>query len=319
MILDAACHCRLTTSDEARKIVPISLPLEESLPSVPTNEILVSRLDTAIGPLGDCAETDCCASNEAYQALIPLMAAHAAAAAKRQHWSQIAEEEARLLVARVLLRVVSRRGTSLMSIAVDALRANPGAFAQLLDDLCLIATYDGDARSALKITWQDLMLQALDGWPGQRKTAESPPPDRRLLASLIPIPKMRRSEKEHEQRFEEAGADWVDAGAIAPLMDRWLSLSRGVPECVDALAWFFYHRNTPEDVEVAISWVEGAINGRFDLIAGRTYFLAEWIEEVLKDGQLSESLRIRLRRLIDGLAAHGDSRALRVQRTFGDA
>ena len=63
-----------------------------------------------------------------------------------------------------------------------------------------------------------------------------------------------------------------------------------------------------------LRWVEELIGGNFRSIVGRSWRLPDWLEELRTSGQLKPPETAVLQRMIDGLAARGDSRAVALQR-----
>ena len=64
---------------------------------------------------------------------------------------------------------------------------------------------------------------------------------------------------------------------------------------------------------VAFAWIETIIDGRYDLIANRLYYLEEWLSELRNAGLIEGDVKNQYHRIIDGLAAAGDRAAVRLQ------
>jgi hypothetical protein len=58
-------------------------------------------------------------------------------------------------------------------------------------------------------------------------------------------------------------------------------------------------------------WVEELIHGNFAAVAGRCYYLTQWLGEI-RVALTGEAGEARWHRIVDGLAA-GDNRAARLQ------
>lgn len=220
-------------------------------------------------------------------------------------------------MSRSLLLISRRRTPSLLLLLMKKMLPRPAVASQLLDDLCLAATYGEEERAVVKQVWPELMNIFLETW--EEVDADNrlrPERTDRIIASMIPQPKTRMSESEIEAKLDKAGRDWVDPVAISPMIDRWIQIAAGIPECVDAIAWFLIRRPIAERVQFGLPWLEKTIDSRFDQVAGRTWALVEWIEEILNSGQASDDALRRFRCIIDGLAARADSRALRLQRSL---
>jgi hypothetical protein len=64
---------------------------------------------------------------------------------------------------------------------------------------------------------------------------------------------------------------------------------------------------------VALAWIETIIDGRYDLIANRLYYLEEWLGDLRNAGPIVAEVKYHYHRIIDGLAAAGDRAAIRLQ------
>jgi hypothetical protein len=320
LVIESARCARLGPWDsmERRGIDPLPLPLDKSLSEAAAGDLLKWRLATVIGALGACAATGCCVAEKAYDLLVAVVRAYGAAAADNDHLEQPAGEEARFLVAASLLPLSPKRGAGLLLDLFERLLASPPAAARLLSDLCLAATYGQPERAALKPLWADLMNRFLDAWgAGVRKPGahvERMDDGAGTLAYLLPMPRARMHDERAGVLVVEASRDWVEPAAISGVMDRWIPLAVGAPECVDAIAGFLKHRSIADRVQFGVPWLESVIDSRYDAVARRTYILMDWIRETLGSGQLPADAKRSLQRIVDGLAAQGDSRALQLQR-----
>ncbi|WP_328617300.1 hypothetical protein OHS18_13760 [Amycolatopsis sp. NBC_00355] len=69
----------------------------------------------------------------------------------------------------------------------------------------------------------------------------------------------------------------------------------------------------PWQFTAALDWVEQVVDGRYDIFANRSWFLTDWLG-LLRDAGLGVTDGTGWRRLVDGLAAAGDRRAVELQR-----
>jgi hypothetical protein len=65
---------------------------------------------------------------------------------------------------------------------------------------------------------------------------------------------------------------------------------------------------------IGLAWIEDLVGGAYSAVAGRCWFLPDWLEAVRTSGQLGREGEARWRRVVDGLAAEGDRRAVRLQK-----
>ena len=67
-------------------------------------------------------------------------------------------------------------------------------------------------------------------------------------------------------------------------------------------------------VAVGLEWVTTLIGDSYESLAGRCPFLTTWLDEIRNNSDLGPAGRATLHRIVDGLAAHGDNRAVAFQR-----
>lgn len=314
LVIEAARRCRVgSPGGEHRPQVDIlPLPLEESLPKAAPDGLLGWRLATAVGALGDCARSACCAADRAYALLIPVTRVYGTAATGDEHLEQPAVEEARNLVATTLLLLAAKHGTTLLLELLGSMLKSPTAAARLLDGLCLAATYSEEARMVLRALWPVAMERCLVDWP--ELTGSAADGCGRLLVSLLPVPRAYvREAEEARAAINEARRGWIESAALADVMEQWLPRALGNPSCVNAIAACMAHRPAEERVQFGLPWLERAIGSAYEAIAGRTVSLMPWIEDTLRTPHMDEHTVRTLHRMVDGLAARGDAAALRFQ------
>jgi hypothetical protein len=64
---------------------------------------------------------------------------------------------------------------------------------------------------------------------------------------------------------------------------------------------------------VGLSWVETIIDDQFELFANRLWLLEDCLSELRRPGAVTDEVRSRYHRIVDGLAAAGDRSAIRLQ------
>lgn len=157
------------------------------------------------------------------------------------------------------------------------------------------------------------MTQALDALEagadlrGDRHWSDS------ALAGLLPTPQIDVSDTDLDSTLERARQSWVTPDEIEDLVARWLPIARGESKAVDAVAQLARCAPASWQATTALTWTEALIDGDYAVVAGRCWFLTDWLEAVRASGQLDAQGTARWRRLVDGLAAEGDSRAARLQ------
>jgi hypothetical protein len=218
-------------------------------------------------------------------------------------------------VARVLLETAIGGDATPLASYVRAFTANAQALDELLHDLRQLFTYDDTLRTSLLPVWRLVMATALDALesgatlPVRHHWRDS------ALAGLLPTPQIAISDTNPTATLERVRAHWLDPDDIADLAIRWLKIARGEPKAGDAVTDLANCATPAWQATTGLTWAEDLINGDYVAIAGRCWVLPEWLETVHVAGQLDVHGVARWHRLVDGLAAHGDYRAAKLQQT----
>lgn len=187
------------------------------------------------------------------------------------------------------------------------------AIGQLLRDLATIFTYDDSLRPGLAETWRTVMAAALDAIEeGADLTSDRHWSDG-AIAGLLPTPQLDIGDTNPDATLERAGRNWVHPDAMADLVSRWLPIARCEPKALDALAQLARHTTPRWQIYPGLSWAEDLIGGRYGMIASRCWFLVDWLKDIRSSGALDAEGWARWRRIVDGLAAEGDRRAVDLQ------
>jgi hypothetical protein len=303
------------SNDNAATSNRLDGPPAEALPSVATDRLLVNRL---IGPLVSCAaaaHSGCCVTERAQRLLDALLEAHRRGAA---HWATEGygwntDQDHRRIV-RVLLALAVGGDSEPLAAYVRAFAGNAPALRQLLDDLSLLCTYDADLRHGLPTVWPAIMQVALDAIDAGADPRQDDHWGDWAIASLIPHPGLDSGDRDADATLKAASRDWIDPRALDDLIARWLPIARGFPRALDALLGLIVTAPMAWQATTGLRWVEELIGGNYRAIAGRSWRLPDWLEQLRTSGQLKPPETAVLQRMIDGLAARGDSRAVALQR-----
>ncbi|MFC4859199.1 hypothetical protein [Actinophytocola glycyrrhizae] len=309
--------CRLGGWDQAtqqRLTNPLEPPYEATLPTVPTDVLLVNRLTAPLVAAAAAARNGNCVADEATRLRDVLFDVHRRGT---DHWATKGYDRLhnrhRDRVVRVLVETVIGGDPTPLASYVGAFTTNAPALDALLHDLRELFTYDDTLRTSLLPVWRLVMTTALDALesgatlPGRHHWRDS------ALAELLPTPQFAISDANPMATLDRARADWLDPDDIADLATRWLKLARGEPKAVDAVTDLANCATPAWQATTGLAWAEDAINGNYAAIAGRCWHLPEWLEHVA--GQLDVQGVARWHRLVDGLATHGDYRAVKLQQT----
>ena len=309
--------CRMGDRDATtgrRGIAPIGHPYVETLASVATDSLLANRLVHPLVAASNASLSDSCVASSAKALVVVLHDADRRAAS---HWAEEGfghfSDHQRALVARVLIEQAVAGDDSELKDYVRAFLSCPAALSQLLRDLALTFTYDDLLRSMLTPVWRSLMAAALDEIESGEGFTQVGRSSEDALAGLIPVPQVDIADGDPDAAIRRAEEKWVSPEEIADLIERWLSLGAGRPKAVDAVARLAKTASGAWQSTTGLAWVESTIAGDYALVAGACWFLPEWLERVRAEQQLPVDAAHAWRRIVDGLAAEGDGRALALQ------
>jgi hypothetical protein len=294
---------------------PLTAPLPQALSVVPTESLMITRLVAPIMAAADAAASNCCVVVDAQLLLDGLLMAHRRGAilwADKGYYGNARDHH--YYPARVLFRAAARGDLDPLLGHLHAFAGHAAALSQLLRDLAELATYDPDLRAALPAVWPAVLRTILDDIDqgadprGDRYHSED------ALAHMLPHPQLAVADTNPDATLTAADADWIDPALLADLIGRWLPLARGEHRCVDAVVRLARTATPTWQATVGLVWVSALIGDGFDRVAGRCWFLPDWLEQLRASGQLHAAAAKEVQRIIDGLAVHGDSRAVALQR-----
>jgi hypothetical protein len=310
--------CRLGEWDDEqqrRDIQPLDGPPAEALHTVATDQLLVNRLTGPLVASADAARGECCVAERAQHLLGALLEAHRRGAAywATSGWSHTDEDHRR--VVRVLLNLAVAGDSEPLAQHIREFAGNAPALRQLLEDLSLLCTYDADLRQGLPTVWPAMMqivLDKIDAGTDPRKDTHW---GDWAVASLIPHPGLDSGDRDPDATLETASRDWIDPGVLDGLIARWLRIASGYPRAVDALVGLVETAPLAWQSTTGLRWVNELIGGNCAVIASRSWRLPGWLERLRAADQLQPPDTARLQQIVDGLAAHGDARAVALQRS----
>jgi hypothetical protein len=289
-------------------------PYTDTLPTVPPASLRVNRLAMPIACTAAARAAACIRSKAA--ALLPvLLDAHRRG---MDHWMTKGyggyNAPQRELVARVLIDLTANGEPEPLIEHVRTFATNPRALQQLLHDFAILFTYDAEVRRALPAVWPVVLrttLDAIDGGAdlhGNRHWVDY------AVGALLPTPQLRTADTNPDNTLDVARADWLAPEALDRLADRWIALATCEPRAADAVAQ--YARTTPStwQTTTGLTWLERIINNRHEGFANRCWFVTNWLTELRETITLDTDRLSQWRRIVDGLAAAGDSRAVDLQR-----
>lgn len=318
-VQDGLRDCRLGGWDQSaqqRLPDPLDGPYPQALLAVDTKRIMVNRLTGPIIATATAADSDSCVSEAARQLLGPLLDAHRRGS---DHWAtqgygrpynRHRGHVARVLIQRFVLGHPDELTAHLRHLAVNA-----RGLQELLRDLGLQFTYEEALRPTLPEVWPTVMATVLDAiGEGADLLSDYRSADD-ALAELLPTPQLDMADTDMDATLNAARSDWLHPDVIAELVEeRWLPIARGRASTLDALVQLARCAQPHWQATTGLMWAEQLINEDCSVFASRSWHIIDWLEVVRASGHLDQEATARWRRIVDGLAASGDGRAVGLQR-----
>jgi hypothetical protein len=314
--------CRLGPFDyelQRRTRLYIDGELGPALAATTGENLLIGRLTAPIIATSQCASTKCCVSESAANLRDTLLRAHARGAV---HWvGQNFQLDHDPQVEQAITESVLKSADIPLIVGyVEGLIPEPIAFAAFLNEIARAATYQTDLRESIWRLWPPLMeyfVTKLESAPkslagGRRRGRDQD----EAIAALLLRPHLRVSDIDPGRTLEGAKADWLNLEPIERPLVRWLEIAAGLPECVDSIVGFVDTLPIVEQATRGLDFVLAVVDGRFDRVASHSWLLCEWLEGLKSKHPLSGAALSKFHVLVDGLVAHGDSRAVPLQRSL---
>ena len=312
----AASICRLGPPDEIgyQSPSPITGPVPNGLAATVPEDIRLVRLIAPIIAASDAAASQSCVRESAAALLDELLKTHIRSVvhwAAQDHYNDTPRRH--FEVAGALFSQAADGEPKYLVRHLAAFAGYPTALGPLLQNLSELATYDVVLRHALPRVWLLVLEPVLDAFDAGVDPRSDRSSANFALAGLLPQPALSPTDRDPETSFADASADWIDPSVLSLLIDRWIPLGRGSARCVDAMVGLVRTAVPAWQAGVGLAWVAELIGDTFEPLAGRCPFLATWLDELRNSSHLDAAGRAILHRIVDGLAAHGDIRAVAFQ------
>ena len=316
--MEALRDCRLgdwSQTAQRRLIAPIQDPFGEALDGIPTDRLLLNRLTGPLIAAAAAASSTSCVADAARTMLGALLPAHRRATL---HWAAEGYShpgnQHGPAAARALAELAACGDTEPVIEHARALTSNMGALASFLHDLATEFTYSQSLRSTLAGTWRPMMAAALAELERDPGLLDDYQWSGVALGSLLPGPDLRIEDTSPDATLQRARETWPEPEVFADLVGRWLPVARTQPSAIDGLVRLARCGPPPWQATIGLTWAENLITGRYSAIAHRSYLLPGWLDEIRPAVHHDPEATTRWRRIIDGLASAGDSRAAELQR-----
>ena len=293
---------------ERRTIELLDAAVENALRESAPQDLLLDRLVAPIVASTECASSKCCACDGARTLRNALLNAHQRVCVHYAEENYQASDDDNRLVAGSLLEAEQET----LLLHVERCLGSARALDSLLRDLAAVATADTARRRLFRTVWPAVMNAVLNAVAQGGTVREDHYFGARAFAAVVPRPFPTGREADVESVIRSAAEGWPTAGELAELIERWLPLAAGTSDGADALVGFL-DTCTPAEQVARLPWVSRLVSADFANVANRSYLLPGWLEQLRASGLLDTSAVAEYQRLVDGLAAAGDSRALRLQ------
>jgi hypothetical protein len=308
---ESSRRCRMAEVDpnmDSRRVVELGEDVEREMAVLPTRDLLMTRLIAPLASASDCARAGCCAAEAARElrdAVFELQLRGSAYYAEKNFLPSNDDD-------RIVAAALIDAGDEFVLRHVRTLAGQANALERLLRDLATVATADARRRRAFRNIWPRVMIAVLDAVVAGRDVRRERHGGARAFAAVVPHPIPTGQESNLENVLRSASEDWPIPSELAEPITRWLPLAAGSAEAIDALVGLLQTRPIEEQA-TRLQWVAALVIDRFGGVAGRSYRLPAWLEKIHGSGLLDVPARSMHQRIVDGLAAAGDSRALQLQ------
>ncbi|HYK95433.1 MAG TPA: hypothetical protein VE011_06165 [Candidatus Dormibacteraeota bacterium] len=299
--------------DGHREPDPLPGPYVETLSAIRTEDLYLNRLVHPLVAAWDASTTTACVAKAARLLLPVLVEAHRRVAAfwAIEGYGGFSDRDRRR-VAAVLIRAEASGTSGYLAGHLLAFADNGAALQQLLSDMSWAFTHDAELRNLLPTVWPRVMDVVLDAWElGRSPTGRDRWRDY-AIRHLLPTPSIDAADTDIDGVLGEARRNWIEPSEIDSRIERWLPFAIGTPEAVDAIIELARCGPLAWQADRGLAFLEQAIGGRYQEVAGRSWHIADWLKDVraldLGRGEIE-----RWHRVVDGLAGAGDGRVARLQ------
>lgn len=308
-----ATRCEIGPVDETRRlrtIVSVAQPLEENLRAVSTTDLILERLTPSLLVFLGCAASSCCVSRDAQKLRDALSDAYIRVRLRYADEHYRVDDADDQALAEYLLY---HQNTDLVPAFVRGLSSNGLALKGFLNDLAIVATNDPARRSVFRGLWPTVMKAALAPVPKPSDPAYEDWARYSTASAIIPRPTRKMNERNIDAVLAAAAEGWPTISELAEHIRGWVDTATGEPECTNALTGFLDTTPLRDQAGPGLSWVFERVIRSFGQFVGRSAVLLEWLDKVRASGQLTQEGSQLVRKIVDGLVAAGDLRAVQVQ------
>lgn len=299
---------------QRRQRVLVEEPFEETLITVPSDELLVNRLRMPVVCNHAALSTPCTAARAELLAG-PLWDAHLRGLdhAWRENYDHLGERHHEL-VARLFIKLAADGDREALDKHLRMFAANAHALHSFLHSFATVFSYDDQLRPLLAEFWPPAMATVLDEFDaGASLIDDSTSWYDYAISALLPVPQIRSEDPDPDATLGNCRNSWAPPQVFDDVVERWLAVARGEPKCAEAVAQLSRTAPTDWQATTGLDWLEQVIDGRFSAFANRTWIATNWLGELRAAGAVNGPAVARYRRIVDGLAAASDSASVVLQ------
>ena len=307
---EAARSARMSRFDATgrRTVEPLDADVEAAIRDLAPRNMLIDRLVAPLVVATAGARSACCSRGRALALRDALLDAHRRGSVYYAEKNFQGTPDNDRLVAEALLD----GNQADLILHVRACTEHARALDGLLRDLAVVATVDESRRRSFRAAWPAVMDAVLDAVTQGRDIREDRYGGTRAFAGTLPRPTPTGQETDIEGVVRAAASGWPTVLELSERIERWIPLAEGTAEGVDAMVGFLETAPLAEQI-AGLSWVMRIVAADFSEVANRSYYLSSWLERLRASGELDAGALGEYQRMVDGLVAAGDSRALGLQ------
>ncbi len=299
---------------QRRQHLRLEGPFEETLLAVPSDEILVNRLRMPV-VCNYAALSSLCTATRAELLAGPLWDAHLRGLdhAWRENYDHLGERHHEL-IARLFIQLAADGDREALDTHLSLFASNAHALHSFLHSFATVFSYDDQLRPLLADFWPPAMATVIDEIDaGASLIDDSTSWYDYAISALLPVPQIKSEDLDPDATLTSCRDSWALPDAFEGVIDRWMAIGKGEPKCAEAVAGFARTATTHWQATTGLLWLETVLDGRFSTFANRAWFVTNWLGELRASGAVTGPTIARYRRIVDGLAAAGDSASVELQ------
>jgi hypothetical protein len=261
---------------QSRTIDRMMGSVSEGLAHASPKDVIAERLIPGIRGLQQLAIRRDAAGDQGSQLLAALLNSYSATRQQEEFGPQHSQTDM-LTIARALLLLSGHGKSDTLFHQLEGFVNRNDLLDELMGAIAAAAEENQDAAATAIDIWPQLMDHAMnlmdlghipvgDGWLAAGG-----------IASLIP--NIAYDNGYLLRELDSTPIVWIDFDRIAPHIARWVPFAAGHRESVDQLIALLRLTSMERQVSDGLPWIEDLVSADPTAVAGRSYFLPEWLVE----------------------------------------